>query len=127
VLDPSHDDNTDTTHRARTTAIGVIPAGATVPVQFTPLEEFTSNNFRIVGVSFLAKEKMTYNIPSDFVMSSTASGLIVQEEEDDGGRSYYEGADPFFFRSLWGRNSNKRGDEKRMSMLFSSSADEEDR
>jgi hypothetical protein len=80
VLDPSHDDNLDVTHRTRTTAVGLIPAGSTVQLEFQPLEEYTLHPFRIVGLSFLAKEKVSYKIPSEFSMGQ--HGLAVDSNDD---------------------------------------------
>ncbi|KAL3912885.1 MAG: hypothetical protein SGARI_000929 [Bacillariaceae sp.] len=88
VLDPSHDDNRDTSHRTRTSAVGMVRAGATAQLEFTPLEEYTLNKFRIVGLSFLAKEKVTHQIPSEFAMLS-AHGLVVEEEEEGGTYTSY--------------------------------------
>jgi len=56
ILDPSHDDNNDDKHRIRTTAVGFIPAQSMGIIELTPLEVYTVQNFRIVGVSFLAVE-----------------------------------------------------------------------
>mmetsp|Transcript_30195 Transcript_30195/g.56658 ORF Transcript_30195/g.56658 Transcript_30195/m.56658 type:complete len:626 (-) Transcript_30195:70-1947(-) len=112
VLDPSHDDNSDVSHRTRTTAVGLVPAGATVQLEFTPLEEYTLQRFRIVGLSFLAKEKMTQNIPSEFAMSSS-HGLVV--EDDDEGDSYVSYHSESFF-GWWGRDSSsKRKNDLRLS------------
>jgi len=69
ILDPSHNDNSDVKHRTRTTAVGLVPALSTGILEFTPLEEYTVHHFRIVGVSFLAKEKTAHNVPSEFAMS----------------------------------------------------------
>jgi hypothetical protein len=128
ILDPSHDDNTDTTHRVRTTAIGMIRASTTTALRFVPLEEYTVNNFRVVGVSFLAKEKQTYGIPSEFVMSTSANGLIVHDddnEEQDHAGNKNGGNDHFFFGS-WAGGSRKK-QTRRFSSSSSSSVDEEDR
>jgi hypothetical protein len=99
VLDPTHEDNGDTSHRTRTSAVGMVPAGATVPLEFSPLEEYTLNKFRIVGLSFLAKEKVTYKIPSEFAMMS-AHGLVVEDEEEGG--TYTSYGESFLW---WGDNS----------------------
>jgi len=53
ILDPSHDDNNDDKHRIRTTAVGFVPAQSMGIIEFTPLEEYTVQNFSIVSVSFL--------------------------------------------------------------------------
>ena len=123
ILDPSHDDNTDMTHRVRTTAVGMIPASTTTSLKFVPLEEYTLNNFRIVGISFLAKEKHTYHIPSEFAMSTSANGLIIHEDDNDEkhdhDRNRNGGADQFFFGS-WATKQTS-------SISSSASIDEEDR
>jgi hypothetical protein len=94
ILDPSHDDNNDDKHRMRTTAIGFVSAHSTGILDFTPLEEYTVHNFRLVGVSFLAvqekKNKMmtdTNNVPSEFAISprrlSVKSAITVDSIDDD--------------------------------------------
>ncbi|KAL3909629.1 MAG: hypothetical protein SGILL_008013 [Bacillariaceae sp.] len=111
VLDPSHEDNRDTSHRTRTSAVGIVPAGATVSLEFSPLEEYTLNKFRIVGLSFLAKEKATLNIPSEFAMMSN-HGLVVEDEEEGGTYTSYS-------KSLfwWGDDSSNT---KRISLSSTS-------
>jgi hypothetical protein len=121
ILDPSHDDNNDTSHRTRTSAVGVVPAGATASLEFLPLEEYTLNKFRIVGHSFLAKEKITYNIPSDFAMLSSY-GLTVNDEEEDGTYATYQHNSYNFFSLWWnkgGRRSNTNKQESTGSHLDS--------
>jgi hypothetical protein len=94
ILDPSHDDNNDDKHRMRTTAIGFVSAHSTGILDFSPLEEYTVHNFRLVGVSFLAVQEnknkmMTHNnnVPSEFAISprrlSVKSATRVDDIDDD--------------------------------------------
>jgi hypothetical protein len=65
VIDPYHDDDTDQRHVTRTTAIGKVPALSSVEVRIQPLQD-TVAPFRLVGASFLAKEKVQWQIASEF-------------------------------------------------------------
>lgn len=127
VLDPSHDDNRDVSHRTRTSAVGVVPAGATIELEFTPLEEYTLNKFRIVGVSFLAKEKVAFGISSEFAMVSS-QGLVVDDEEKDGSyATYHHGGGPAFSFSGWwgkvgGNNNNTNSFTAKKTLLSLESA-----
>ena len=83
VLDPSHDDNNDEHHHARTSAVGTVPAGQSSTVYFTPLEEYTESSFRVVGASFLAKEKLSHRVSSDFNLSPHGITMKVDDTQDD--------------------------------------------
>lgn len=81
VLDPSHDDNSDVTHRTRTTAVGLVEARSAGVLEFIPLEQYTVHNFRIVGVSFLTKEKKKeHDVSFEF---ATSPRRIMIEGSDD--------------------------------------------
>lgn len=92
VLDPSHDDNSDPHHHTRTSAIGIIPAGQSSTIYFTPLEQNTECGFRIVGTSFLAKEKLTHRISSDFHLSPHGITMKLDDVNDDKEESEEEDA-----------------------------------
>lgn len=62
-LDPYHDNNSDDRHITRTTAIGKIPATTRCQIQIQPIQE-TASGFRLVGASFLAKEKAQLGVTS---------------------------------------------------------------
>lgn len=80
LLEPCHDDNNDSLHRTRTTAVGMIPGNASGILEFMPAEEHTIHNFRIVGVSFLQQEKIPHKIPFEFNISPRR--LAVQGNDD---------------------------------------------
>jgi len=80
VLDPSHDDSSDGLHRTRTTAVGLVGARSTGVLEFTPLEQYTVHNFRIVGVSFLTKEKTAHDVSLEF---ATSPRRILIDGSDD--------------------------------------------
>lgn len=80
LLEPCHDDNNDSLHRTRTTAVGMIPANSSGILEFMPAEEHTIHNFRIVGVSFLQQEKTPHKIPFEFNISPRR--LAVQGNDD---------------------------------------------
>jgi hypothetical protein len=126
ILDPSHDDNRDTSHRTRTSAVGVIPAGETLQLEFTPLEEYTLNKFRIVGLSFLAKEKVTYQIPSEFAMLSS-HGLVVDDEEEDGTYTSYHHGGPTFSLRWWGNRGDNSMNRQKPSFAIDSSSTSDDK
>lgn len=66
VMDPYHDDPTDRRHHVtRTTAVGKVPAQSSVEVRIQPLQD-TLAPFRLVGASFLAKEKVQWQIATEF-------------------------------------------------------------
>lgn len=65
IVDPYHDDTEDTRHVTRTTAIGKVPAETTVEVKIHPLQE-AMFPFRLVGAVFLAKEKASLQIMTDY-------------------------------------------------------------
>jgi hypothetical protein len=65
VVDPYHDDHTDQRHVTRTTAIGTVPALSSVEIRIQPLQD-TLEPFRLVGASFLAKEKAEWQIATEF-------------------------------------------------------------
>ena len=67
VIDPYHDDSTDPRHVTRTTAVGTVPALASVEVRIQPLQE-TVAPFRLVGASFLAKEKVQWQIAAELAL-----------------------------------------------------------
>jgi hypothetical protein len=121
ILDPSHDDNRDISHRTRTSAVGLVPAGTTMSLEFMPLEEYTLNKFRIVGLSFLAKEKDTYNIPSEFVLLSS-DGLIVDDEEEDGPYAKYHHNSYTFSLRWWSNRGKSRNNNKRKTSLVDSAS-----
>jgi len=83
VLDPSHDDNSDDHHHTRTSAVGTVPAGQSSTIYFTPLEEYTESSFRVVGASFLAKEKSSHRISSDFHLSPYGITMKFDDTQDD--------------------------------------------
>jgi hypothetical protein len=83
ILDPSHDDNLDVTHRTRTSAVGMVPAQSTAELHFVPLEEYTLNHFRLVGASFLAKEKVSHSIPSEFALLPRRLHIVDEVEYDE--------------------------------------------
>ncbi|VEU40701.1 unnamed protein product [Pseudo-nitzschia multistriata] len=80
VLDPAHDDNSDVMHRTRTSAVGLVKARSKGILEFTPLEEYTVHHFRIVGISFLTKEKTPHDVPFEFAISPRK--LLISKSDD---------------------------------------------
>lgn len=64
VIDPYHNDEDESRHVTRTTAIGNVPPHSLVEMRIQPLES-TVAPFRLVGASFLAKEKVQWQIATD--------------------------------------------------------------
>jgi len=58
ILDPFHDDHSDSRHTLRTAAVGKIPPGSVATIQLRPME-YTRQPFRLVGASFLAIDALT--------------------------------------------------------------------